>query len=54
MAAMNQDLPTVQGRSSSVNSAAEANRTPSDWMKAFEREREVVMGAPAPSAEDAA
>ncbi len=53
MAAMNQELSTAR-RSSSVNSAAEANRTPSDWMKAFEREREMVMGASAPSAEDAA
>jgi hypothetical protein len=43
MAAMNEDLSTR--RRSSGNSVAEANRTPSDWMKAFERERETVMGA---------
>jgi hypothetical protein len=43
MAAMNEDFSTR--RRSSGNSVAEANRTPSDWMKAFEREREIVMGA---------
>jgi hypothetical protein len=43
MAAMNEDFSTRR-RSSGI-SVAEANRTPSDWMKAFEREREIVMGA---------
>ena len=45
MAAMNEDLSRC--RRSSGDSVAEANRTPSDWMKAFDREREMVMGSSA-------